>query len=317
MLRGTGSFLPERVMTNDELATLVDTSDEWIRDRTGIRSRHLAGEGDTAVSMGTRAAAAVLERTGHPDIDLLIAATCTSETTVPSTACLIQRDLGLGGFPAFDVNAACSGFAYAMATAEAFLCRGLARRVLLVATEVMSRITDFSDRSTCVLFGDGAAAMLLEAGDGPGQISVPLLGANGADGHLIVVEAKDPASPPTVTMKGRETFRQAVEKMGSVITEVAALKGWTMDQVDLVIPHQANLRIMEAVAQRMHLPAERMVSVIDHMGNTSSASIPLALDEYAARGLIADGAKIICVSFGAGSTWGGVALEWSSACSHS
>ncbi len=315
-LLGIASVLPDRVLTNADLERMVDTSDQWITERTGIKLRHLASEKETASVLGARASEKVLDLCGSPDIDLIITTTCTGDTLVPPTACLIQRHLGMKNFPAFDVNAACSGFIYGMATASSYIRSGLARNVLLVSTEVMSSIIDYEDRSTCVLFGDGAAAILIGTSE---EETIPsiILGANGQDAHHIVYEEKPTGKSPAVRMNGKETYRTAVDKMCSMIDGVANEAGWGREGIDLIIPHQANYRIMEAVAQRMSLPLDKIVSVIDHMGNTSSASIPLALDEAARLGRLHDGDRIACVAFGAGATWGGVALKWSESCRHS
>ena len=316
VIKGTGSALPARVMTNAELAARVDTSDEWIVERTGIRQRHIAGEGESTSTLAADACARALAAAGiaADEIDLIILATATPDHTFPATATQVQALLGCkpGGI-AFDVAAVCSGFLYALATADALLRTGMGTRALVIGAETFSRLLDWEDRGTCVLFGDGAGAVVLAAedvgdvgpGDGPG-ILASRLHADGAHKEMLFVDG-GPATTGTVgklRMKGREVFRHAVVNLSEVLTEVLDDAGIAADQLDWVVPHQANSRILDATARKLGLPPERMVMTVDRHANTSAASVPLALDVAVRDGRIQPGHLVMFEAMGGGFTWG-------------
>ncbi len=314
VLRGSGSALPERCVTNAEMTTMVDTTDEWIVERTGIRARHIAGEGETTGSLATLAARRALDAAGidASSIDCIILATATPDQTFPATATIVQNNLGCRGGIAFDVAAVCSGFLYALTTADALLRGGNARRALVIGAETFSRILDWDDRTTCVLFGDGAGAVVLEAVDvdpadpaAPGIIA-SRLHADGAYNELLYVDG-GPSTTQTVgklRMKGREVFRHAVVNLASVLEEVLAEAGLSSAQIDWVVPHQANLRILDATARKLSLPPEKVVVTVDHHANTSAASVPLAYDEAVRDGRIKPGDLVMFEAMGGGFTWG-------------
>jgi len=318
-IAGTGSYLPRRVMTNAELECLVDTSDEWILERTGIAQRHIAADGETCADLAEQAARAAMAAAGldNGSIDLVIVATSTPEHVFPSTACRLVERLGLpGGVIAFDVAAACSGFVYALDIANRFIGTGGAHRALVIGAEVFSRILDWSDRSTCVLFGDGSGAVVLEASDQAGILSTHLH-ADGRQTGLLNVpwgvgqgyEALE-AERGTVSMRGNEVFRVAVRTLGGLVDETLKANGLERGDVDWLVPHQANIRIMDATARKLGLPAERMVSTVARHGNTSAASIPLALDEAVRDGRIQRGELLLLEAFGAGFTWGSALIRY-------
>jgi 3-oxoacyl-[acyl-carrier-protein] synthase-3 len=316
VLVGTGSALPERAVSNAELAERVETSDEWIVERTGIRSRHIAGEGETTSSLATAAARAALAAAGlePADIGLIVLATCTPDQTFPASATIVQDRLGCHGGIAFDVGAVCSGFLYALGVADAMLRSGAAKRALVIGAETMSRILDWEDRTTCVLFGDGAGAVVLEArdvaDDGPG-ILASQLHADGAHNELLYVDG-GPSTTGTVghiRMKGREVFRHAVVNLAEVLGEVLAETGHTPDQLDWVVPHQANQRILDATAKKLGLPPEKVVVTVDRHANTSAASVPLALDAAIRDGRIQPGHLVMLEAMGGGFTWGASLLR--------
>ena len=319
-LLGSGSALPPRVVTNEELAQKVDTTDEWIVARTGIRQRHLAGEGETTATLATRAARAALEDAGltPADIDLIILATATPDNTFPATATKVQHALGCNGGIAFDVAAVCSGFLYAIATADSLLKTGAARRALVIGAETFSRILDWEDRTTCVLFGDGAGAVVLEApghsdeaaASGAGIIATRLH-ADGAQHDLLYVDG-GPSSTQTVghlRMKGREVFRHAVVNLADVLGEVLEDAGVRVDEIDWVVPHQANARILDATAKKLGIPAEKVIVTVDRHANTSAASVPLALDVARRDGRIKPGDMVMLEAMGGGFTWGACLLR--------
>lgn len=317
---GSGSALPARAVSNDELAKTVDTSDEWIRERTGITQRYLAGEGETTATLATAAARRALEDAGLEigDIDLIVLATATPDLTFPATATLVQKALGGAGFPAFDVAAVCSGFLYALATADAMIQSGLATRALVIGAETMSRLLDWEDRTTCVLFGDGAGAFVIGAGStSPGDaqsdrgILATQLHADGAHGDLLFVDG-GPSSTGTVghlRMKGREVFRHAVTNLAQVLTDVLAKAGHVAADIDWVVPHQANLRILDATARKLGLPIEKVVITVSHHANTSAASVPLAFDTAWRDGRIKRGDLVMLEAMGGGFTWGASLLR--------
>lgn len=309
---GSGAYLPDGVLTNTDLEQLVRTSDAWIMERTGISERRRAGAGITASVMAAEAGRAAMANAGLASVDAIVVATCSPDTFIPPVACLVQRRLGLAGTPAFDLNAACSGFIDGLIVADG-LIRGLvARTVLLIGAEALTHLVDYTDRSTCVLFGDGAGAVVLGASSGAGIVARSW-GSDGAKADLIYYGAAADAEGGAgdgLRMAGKGTFRMAVEQMADVCAELCAAAGWTLADVDLFVPHQANARIIEAVAKRASVPMDRFVVNVDRLGNTGAASIPLALAEAAAQGRLHPGARVVMVAFGAGATWGGVAMEW-------
>lgn len=310
VIAGTGSALPVRCVTNAELAQRVDTSDEWIVERTGIRQRHIAGQGETTATLGADAARAAIEAAGLApgDIGLIVLATATPDNTFPATATKVQALLGIPDCIAFDVAAVCSGFLYALGVADSMLRAGAARHALVIGAETMSRILDWEDRATCVLFGDGAGAVVLSAseeGDGRGILATQLH-ADGRHGPMLYVDG-GPSTTQTVghlRMQGREVFRHAVTNLSAVMGEVLAEAGVEPDDIDWVVPHQANARIIDATARKLGLPPERIVLTVDRHANTSAASVPLALDEAVRDGRIQRGQLIVLEAMGGGFTWG-------------
>lgn len=315
VILGTGSFAPERVVTNDDLALQVETSDEWIRTRTGIRERRLAGPTTETSDLAVAAALPALAQAGltPADIDLLIVATITPDTPVPACACHVQRKLGVPTHAAcFDLNAACSGFLYALDTAAALLSSGRYRRALVIGAEKLSGIVDWQDRTTCVLFGDGAGAVVLGTSEEPGRgLLGTRLGGDGGNADLLCVPPAVPGERgPFLQMRGKEIFKLAVRAMDDAAREILEQQGLRADQVALVIPHQANQRIIDAIAEYLELPPDRFFVNLDRYGNTSAASIPLALDEAHRAGRIRRGDLVLLVAFGAGLTYGSALLRW-------
>ena len=311
VLTGTGSALPRQVVTNADLAERVDTSDEWIVERTGIRQRHLAEEDETTSSLATEAARRALDAAGidASEIGLIVLATATPDHTFPATATQVQHALGCKGGVAFDVQAVCSGFLYALATADSLLRTGMAKKALVIGAETFSRILDWEDRTTCVLFGDGAGAVVLEAReveeDGPGIIASKLH-ADGTHKELLYVDG-GPSTTGTVgqlRMRGREVFRHAVVNLAEVLRETIQEAGIAVDRIDWVVPHQANARILDATARKLGLPAEKVVVTVDRHANTSAASVPLALDVAVRDGRIKQGDLVLFEAMGGGFTWG-------------
>jgi 3-oxoacyl-[acyl-carrier-protein] synthase III len=308
-IAGTGSYLPERVMTNDELAARLDTSDAWIRSRTGIVRRHIAAESQASSDLALRASAPALEAAGveASEIDLIVVATSTPDYVFPSTACLLQAKLGVKGCAAFDVQAVCTGFVYALATADSFIRSGQYKRALVVGAEVFSRILDWNDRATCVLFGDGAGAVVLVGGAKPG-VHASVLHADGSQVDMLSVPGNVCGGrilgSPYLQMNGQGVFKYAVKVLEESARETVAAAGLTMSDVDWLIPHQANARILEATARKLGLPQEKLVVTVDHHGNTSAASVPLALDEFVRAGRIRPGQRLLLQGVGGGFTWG-------------
>jgi 3-oxoacyl-[acyl-carrier-protein] synthase-3 len=306
---GTGSFLPPRVMTNHEFAARLDTSDEWIRTRTGIVQRHIADKSQTSSDLALEASRRALQAadTRPGDIDLIVLATSTPDYVFPSTACLLQAKLGVKGCAAFDVQAVCSGFVYALATADAFIKSGTHQRALVVGAEVFSRILDWNDRGTCVLFGDGAGAAVLAAGARPG-VHASVLRADGSHAEILSVPGNvcDGAivGTPFLRMDGQAVFKFAVRVLEESARETVAAAKMALADVDWLIPHQANVRILEATARKLGLAHEKLVVTVDHHGNTSAASVPLALDEYVRSGRIRSGHRVLMQGVGGGFTWG-------------
>lgn len=318
-IAGTGSALPRRVLSNDELAQTVDTSDEWIATRTGIRQRHVAGEGETTVSLARDAAlqAMAAAGVGAADIDMIVLGTTTPNLIFPSSACLLQAELGISGCPAFDVNAACSGFIYAMSVADKFIRAGEVKTALVVGSETLTRMIDWNDRGTCVLFGDGAGAVVLKADADTGILSTHLH-ADGSKKELLwnpvgVSEGFKPGEPNAgvrVLMTGNDVFKHAVKALDAVVEETLEANGLDRHDIDWLIPHQANLRIIEATARRLDMPMERVIVTVDRHGNTSSGSVPLALDAAVRSGKVQRGQLLLLEAFGGGFTWGSVLLRY-------
>jgi 3-oxoacyl-[acyl-carrier-protein] synthase-3 len=306
---GTGSYLPPRVVTNAEFAARLDTSDAWIRERTGIAQRHIADESQASSDLALEASRAALAAAGVKagDIDLIIVATSTPDYVFPSTACLLQAKLGVHNSAAFDLQAVCSGFVYALATADNFIRAGTHRRALVVGTEVFSRILDWNDRGTCVLFGDGAGAVVLAADAKPG-LHASVLHADGSYAGILCVPGNASGGrilgSPFLQMQGSPVFKFAVKVLDEVARETVAAAGMRLEDVDWLIPHQANVRILEATAKKLGLPRERLVVTVDHHGNTSAASVPLALDEFVRAGKIRTGHRVLMQGVGGGFTWG-------------
>jgi len=316
ILLGTGSALPVRAVSNAELAQTVDTSDEWIVERTGIRNRHIAGEGETTSTLATDAARAALDAAGvaPQDIDLIILATATPDQTFPATATTVQAALGIDDCVAFDVAAVCSGFLYAMTVADSMIRSGAANRALVIGAETFSRILDWEDRATCVLFGDGAGAVVLgaeESADGARGILASKLHADGRHNQLLYVDG-GPSTTQTVgklRMRGQEVFRHAVVNLASVLNEVMAMAGLTNADIDWLVPHQANARILDATARKLKLSPDRVVVTVDRHANTSAASVPLALDLAVRDGRIKPGELIVLEAMGGGFTWGACVIR--------
>ena len=312
---GTGSYLPEKILTNADLEKMIDTTDEWIMKRVGIRERHLVAEsGDTTNSMATEAAKRAIEAAGVGvnDIGMVVVGTASADYFFPSAACVIQNNLNINNdCPAFDVNAACAGFIYAMSIADQYIRSGAIKNALVVGVDTLSMVVDWTDRSTCVLFGDGAGAVVLQASDKPGILSTHIHAA-GKHTQLLYAESTlwGRENPPTLHMNGNEVFKVAVTKLGEIVDETLKKAGIDKSDVDWLIPHQANMRIIKATAKRLGLPMERVVLTIDHHGNTSAASIPLALDHVVKEGRIKRGENLILEAFGAGFSWGSALLTY-------
>ena len=319
VVRGFGTALPKRVLTNAELESMVDTSDDWIVQRTGIHQRYIAGEGETTASLGEAAARAALDRAGltAADIDLIVVATSTPDNTFPATAVNIQNRLGMHHGFAFDLQAVCSGFVYGVTTADAYIRGGLAKRALVIGAETFSRILDWTDRTTCVLFGDGAGAIVLEAREEAGTnadrgVLTAQLRSDGAHRDKLYVDG-GPSTTGTVghlRMEGREVFKHAVGMITDVIVSAFDATGFTAEDVDWLVPHQANKRIIDGSAKKLGIPLEKVVVTVDQHGNTSAASIPLALAAAAEDGRIKEGDLVLLEAMGGGFTWGAVLLRW-------
>jgi 3-oxoacyl-[acyl-carrier-protein] synthase-3 len=311
---GAGSALPKRRVTNEELAKSVDTTDEWIVERTGIRSRYVAGDGETTASLATEAARRAINHAGltPSDIDLIVLATATPDQTFPSSATKVQATLGINDCIAFDVHAVCTGFLYALSVADSMLRSGNAKKALVIGAETFSRILDWEDRATCVLFGDGAGALVLSAEETERGILATKLHADGRHNDLLFVDG-GPSTTGTVgklRMKGREVFRHAVVNLANVLTEVLESAGLSAADVDWVVPHQANARILDATAKKLGLPPEKIVVTVDEHANTSAASVPLAFDTAIKDGRIQRGDIVVLEAMGGGFTWGAAALRY-------
>ena len=318
-IAGTGSHLPARVVTNDDLAKIVDTSDEWIATRTGIRQRHVASAEETTSELGYQAALRALEAAGvqPSEIELIVVGTTTPDLIFPSTACLIQHRLGAEGCAAFDVNAACSGFIYALTVADKFIRSGAVKTALVIGAETLTRMLDWNDRGTCVLFGDGAGAVVLKADEETGVLSTHLHADGGKKELLwnpVGVSAgfkpDEPNAGVRVLMTGNEVFKHAVKALDSVVEETLEANNLDRHDIDWLIPHQANLRIIEATAKRLDMPMERVIVTVDRHGNTSAGSVPLALDEAVRSGKVQRGQLLLLEAFGGGFTWGSALLRY-------
>ena len=317
-IAGTGSYLPEKVLTNADLEKMVETSDEWIQTRTGIRERHIAADGQTTSDLGCQAALRALEAAGidASQLDMIVVGTTTPDLIFPSTACLIQAKLGATGCPAFDVNAACSGFVFALSVADKFIRSGDARHVLVIGAETLTRIVDWNDRTTCVLFGDGAGAVVLKADEETGILSTHLH-ADGSKKELlwnpVGVSAGFGDSENgrgAILMKGNDVFKYAVKALDSVVDETLHANGLDKADLDWLIPHQANLRIIEATAKRLDMSMDQVIVTVDKHGNTSSASVPMALDHAVRSGRVERGQLLLLEAFGGGFTWGSALLRY-------
>ncbi|WP_290985450.1 beta-ketoacyl-ACP synthase III [Ferrovibrio sp.] len=316
---GCGSYLPERVLTNAELATMVDTTDEWIVERSGIRQRHIAAEGEKTSDLAIKAAERAIAHAGITanEIDLIVLATATPDETFPATACRVQHALGITGGAAFDVQAVCSGFIFAMATADNFLKAGQFKTALVIGAETFSRIIDWTDRTTCVLFADGAGALVLRAEEGAGDsmdrgVLTTHLHSDGRHHDLLYVDGGPSSTQTTghLRMLGKEVFRHAVVNLSDVVKETLAAVNMSADQIDWLVPHQANKRIIDGTARKLGMSTEKVVMTVDHHGNTSAASVPLALAEAVADGRIKRGDVVLMEAMGGGFTWGSALVRW-------
>jgi 3-oxoacyl-[acyl-carrier-protein] synthase-3 len=319
---GWGKYAPPNVVTNDDLAKRIDTTDEWIRERTGIARRHVATEKESTAAMAIYAARQAIENANVSpmDIDLVIVGTVTPEYQFPATACLVQSAIGAERAGAFDLEAGCSGFVYGLSAAAGMIRGGMYNTILVIGAETLSRIVDWKDRATCVLFGDGAGAAILRGSDKPGGVMASVLGSDGSGGELLILPgggARHPAGPDTVLskmhyvrMNGREVYRFATRVMAEAAKVVVERAGWSLDQIDLLIPHQANARIIESATKALRLTPEKVFVNLQDYGNTSAASIPIALCEAIDAGKVNPGNRVVLVGFGAGLTWAACAIEW-------
>ncbi len=318
-IAGTGSYLPEKIQTNADLEKMVDTDDQWIRERTGIEERHIAAEGETTSDLSYQAAVRAMEAAGvdASELDLIVLGTTTPDIIFPSTACLVQHRLGANGCPAFDVNAACSGFIYALSIADQFIRSGSAKTVLVIGAETLTRMLDWTDRDTCVLFGDGAGAVVLKADSEAGILSTHLHADGGKKellynpvGVSVGFKPGEHNAGVRVMMSGNEVFKHAVKALDAVVEETLEANGLDRSEIDWLIPHQANLRIIELTARRLDMPMERVIVTVDKHGNTSSGSVPLALDEAVRSGRVQRGQLLLLEAFGGGFTWGSALLRY-------
>lgn len=321
-ITGIGSFLPKKVLTNDDLTKMLDTTDEWITKRTGIKERRIVENGVTASDLAIEASLRALDDANvlPSEVDLIVAATITPDCLVPSTACFLQDKIGASNAGAFDILAACAGFVYALSIAKSFVASGAMKTVLVVGTECLSKITDYTDRSTCILFGDGAGAVVVQRGNGRREIITTHLGSDGSQAELLMLPAggsKLPTSHETIEsrshyirLKGKELFKVAINNMVDVITKTVAENNMKIEDIDLIIPHQSNIRIIEAAMERLKLPRKKAYINIDRFGNTSSASIPIAIDEIDKGGMLNPGDSVLLVAFGGGLTWSSSIIKW-------
>jgi len=322
-ITGWGMAVPQKVLTNDDLSKIVDTNDQWIREMTGICERHIASDGETSSSLGSEAAYQAIKVAGllPTDLELIICSTSSPEYIFPATACLIQDKLGASNAGAFDLSAACSGFIYAMNMAAQAIRSGSVKTALVIGTETLSRFVDWKDRSTCILFGDGAGAFILQASENPGGVQGSVMHSDGSGGEFLTVPAGGSAHPASeitihtgmhfIHMNGKEVFRFATRVMAQATIEATKKSGWKLEDLALIIPHQANFRIIDAAARGLKLPIDKFMINLDRYGNTSTASIPIATVEAIQSNRLKPGDKIVFVGFGAGLTWGALAAEWS------
>jgi len=320
-ITGTGSYLPEKILTNQDLEQMVETSDQWIRERTGILKRHIAAEGETTCDLAEQAALLALDAAGRKasDVDLIVLATTSPDKIFPSTACLLQARLNVHGCTAFDIQAVCTGFIYALGTAEKFIRSGTHKCALVIGAETFSRLVDWTDRGTCVLFGDGAGAVVLEASEEPGVLSSHLH-ADGAYEKLLHVPGgvsrgferidESDGDPRFTQMRGNEVFKMAVNTLGRIVDETLEANGMRKCDIDWLVPHQANIRIINATARKLSMGMDKVVVTVDQHGNTSAASVPLALDTAVRDGRIKKGETLLLEAFGGGFTWGSVLLKF-------
>ncbi len=317
-ITGTGSYLPEKILTNKDLEKIMDTTDAWIRERTGICKRHIAAGDETACDLAEIAASRAMEAAGKTprQVDLIVLATTTPDRIFPSTACLLQQRLDIHGTAAFDVQAVCTGFIYALSIADKFIRTGSAHCALVVGTETLSRIVDWNDRNTSILFGDGAGAVILEVSDEPGIMSTHLH-ADGSYEHMLTVPAgissgfdQVQAGHAYIQMQGNEVFKMAVNTLGRIVDETLAANNMEKSEIDWLIPHQANIRIIQATARKLKMPMDQVVVTVDEHGNTSAASVPLALDTAVRDGRIKRGEILLMEAFGGGFTWGSALLKY-------
>jgi 3-oxoacyl-[acyl-carrier-protein] synthase III len=320
-IAGIGSYVPARVLTNADLERMVATSDEWIRERTGIRERRIAATGEACSDLAVQAGKRALTAAGlvATDLDMILVATCTGDYPLPATACLVQHQLGATKAAACDLSAACCGFVYALSVADAYIKTGM-HHVLVIGSEVMSAITDWTDRNTCVLFGDGAGAVVVSTSDGEREILSTHLRSDGTLCELIMVPGGGSRTPPSekvlaerlqyIKMKGNETFKVAVRTLEEIARSTLSANHLRVEDIDLYVPHQANIRILKAVMERLGLPIEKVMLNVDRYGNTSAASIPIALDEAVREGRIKDGSLVMLGAFGAGLTWASAVIRW-------
>lgn len=317
-ITGTGSYLPEKILTNKDMEDIVDTSDEWIRERTGIEQRHIAPDGIYTGDLAEKAARKAIEAAGidKNDIDLIIVATTTPDLVFPSTACIVQKKLGIHGCAAFDVQAVCTGFLYALGVADRFFKGGDTKCALIIGAETLSRVLDWSDRSTCVLFGDGAGAVVLQASDEPGILSSHMH-ADGSYEHLLMVNYgvstgmdRMLGEAGGIVMKGNEVFKMAVNTLGRIVDETLEHNNLQKEDIDWLVPHQANLRIINATAKKLKLDKDHVVVTVNKHGNTSAASVPLALDTAVRDGRIKRGEMLLLEAFGGGFTWGSALIRY-------
>ncbi|VAW44318.1 3-oxoacyl-[acyl-carrier-protein] synthase, KASIII [hydrothermal vent metagenome] len=317
-ITGTGSHLPEKILTNADLEKIVETDDQWIQDRTGIKQRHVAGEGETTSTLGLAAAYKAMEVAGitAADLDLIVVGTTTPDLIFPSTACLIQKSLGCLGITAMDINAACSGSIYALGVADKFIQSGQHRKALVIGAETLTRMVDWTDRTTAVLFGDGASAIILEASEEPGILSTHLH-ADGMNDHLLnatvgvsVGLKNEPNGGLKIRMKGNEVFKTAVKTLGRIVIETLEANDMEKTDIDWLIPHQANLRIITATAKKLNMSMDQVIVTVDKHGNTSAASVGLALDEAIRSGKVARGDVLLLEAFGGGFTWGSALIKY-------
>ncbi len=321
-ITGVGSFLPDKVLTNDDLSKTLDTTDEWITKRTGIRERRVVENGVAASDLAVEASLRALDDANvlPTEVDLIITSTITPDCLFPSTSCYVQEKLGARNAGAFDLLAACAGFVYALSVAKSFVASGAMKTVLVVGAECMSKITDYTDRSTCILFGDGAGAVVVQQGNGRREIITTHLGSDGSQAELLMLPAggsKLPASRETIDsglhyikLRGKEVFKQAIINMVDVITKTAAENNIQVEDIDMIIPHQSNIRIIEAAMEKLKLPREKAYVNIDRYGNTSSASIPIAIDEIEKGNMLKPGDTALLVAFGGGLTWSSSIIKW-------